>query len=150
MNFELKKPLTAIAYIVAFLAIQTVIQLIVLGAEMAIKGNTPQLDSIGMLIAMGSFTVVTIILFAWLKWAPIKRDFIQSRPWMTLFWCFVASLGASIPSVFFQEQMPSPPVLFSVNRHRSVVYNLLKDLPLFLLGIGCYTVRRGEKPCTTF
>ena len=106
MNLELKKPLTAIAYIVAFLAIQTVVQLIVLGAEMAIKGDTPQLDGIGFLIAMGSFSVITIALFAWLKWTPLKRTFIQSRPWMTLFWCFIASLGAIIPSVYFQEQMP--------------------------------------------
>ena len=80
MNLELKKPLTAIAYIVAFLAIQTVVQLIVLGAEMAIKGGTPQLDGIGFLIAMGSFSVITIALFAWLKWTPLKEPLSSRAP----------------------------------------------------------------------
>ena len=107
MIYKLKKPLTAIGYIIIFLAIQMVAQLIVQIAEMAIKGSMDiQISSIGMLVSMGIFTVVTIVLFAWQKWSPMKRDFIQSRPWTTLFWCFIASLGAIIPSVFLQEQMP--------------------------------------------
>ena len=106
-NFKLPKPLTAIAYIVAFIAIQTVSQAIVLVTEMAIKGDdTIKLGGVDLLIATCCFSVNTIALFGWLKWAPLKRTFIQSRPVTTLLWCFVASLGAIIPSVYFQEQMP--------------------------------------------
>lgn len=110
MKNKLLLPLTAIAYIVAFLSIQTIIQLVVLLAEKLIFHKPLlQLDAIGMIVAMGIFTVVTIVLFARLKWAPLKRTFIQSRPWMTLFWSTIAALGAIIPSVFLQEQMPAWP-----------------------------------------
>lgn len=110
MKHQLTMPLTAIAYIVAFLFIQTIIQLIVLLVEKLIFHKPLlQLDAIGMIIAMGTFTVITIVLFARLKWAPLSKAFIQSRPWVVLFWSFIASLGAIIPSIFLQEQMPAWP-----------------------------------------
>lgn len=108
MKNKLTMPLTAIAYIVAFIGIQILMQSVALVVEMIINHDTNiRLDSLGLLISTGSFSLVTIALFAWLKWTPMKKTFIESRPWMTLFWCVVASLGAIIPSMFLQEMMPA-------------------------------------------
>lgn len=110
MKKKLTMPLTAIAYVVAFLCIQTLVQIVTLVVEMIIKHDTSiQLDSIDLLVATASFSLVTIALFVWLKWVPMKKSFIQSRPWMTLFWCVVASLGAIIPSMYLQELIPEWP-----------------------------------------
>lgn len=107
MNYELKKPFTAVAYVVVFLCIQTLVQTIVLAGEMLLLDKEEaQLDSVGLMITMVTFTLLTIALFAWQKWAPLSRQFIQSRPWDILFWSFIASLGAIIPSVYLQEMLP--------------------------------------------
>ena len=52
---------------------------------------------------------LTIILFTLLKWAPVSRHYLMSHPWVVLFWSFVASVGAIIPSMWVQEMMPEWP-----------------------------------------
>ena len=110
MNFELKKPLWAIGYVFIFLCIQAMASTAVLAFYMLVlKKDVSELDSMGMIVATGIFTVATIVVFAWLRWSPLSRTFIQSRPWATLFWCLIASLGAIIPSAFLQELLPAWP-----------------------------------------
>lgn len=107
MNCELKKPFTAVAYVIIFLCIQTVVMnIVLLGERLLLDRDVAQPDAIGMIITMVTFTLLTIGLFAWRKWTPLSRRFILSRPWAVLFWAFIASIGAIIPSVYLQELLP--------------------------------------------
>lgn len=109
-NSNLKKPFTAVAYMLVFLAIQAVVQLVVLLAMMAIQQKTfDRLDPLGIIIASVAFSLITITLFIWQRWAPVSRQFIMSRPWSVLLWSLVASLGSIIPSLYYQELLPEWP-----------------------------------------
>ena len=104
------KPLIAVGYLFIFLAIQTVVQVAALAIEWLIQGNEiTELDAIGLLVSTIVFSLITIGLFTWLKWTPVSREYIVSRPWIVLFWCIIAALGAVIPSSFLQELLPEWP-----------------------------------------
>ena len=106
MNIELKKPLAAIAYIFVFLCIQAMVSTAVLGFYLLIlKKELSELDSVGMVVATGLFTIITIVLFAWLKWSPVSKKFIMTRRWDIILWSIIASLGAIIPSAYLQDLM---------------------------------------------
>jgi membrane protease YdiL (CAAX protease family) len=103
-------PYIAIAYVLVFLFIQVIAEVGTLTVESLIQHETlSKIDPIGTIIAAVSFSLVTIALFLWMKWATVSRDFIMTRPWDLLFWCFIAALGVIIPSTFLQEQMPEWP-----------------------------------------
>jgi membrane protease YdiL (CAAX protease family) len=44
-----------------------------------------------------------------MKWTEVSRHWVQTRPWLVLFWCVLAALGAIIPSTWLQEVMPPLP-----------------------------------------
>lgn len=124
------KPLTAIGYLIIFLAIQTVVQVTAVVVEMLIKGTVvTDLDPIGLLISTIVFSLITICLFVWLKWTPVSREYIVSRPWVVLFWSLIAALGAVIPSSFLQELLPEWPEMFQQQIDR------LSELMLQLMNI---------------
>ena len=103
-------PYIAIAYVLVFLFIQVIAELGTLTVESLIQHETlGKIDPIGTIIAAVIFSLVTIALFVWMKWATVSKDFVMTRPWDLLFWCFIAALGVIIPSTFLQEQMPEWP-----------------------------------------
>ena len=107
MNNKRLSLLIAIAYVLVFLFIQVLAEEGALGVESLIQHKpVTQLDPVGTIITAVIFTLATIALFTWMKWATISRDFLLTRPWSLLFWCLIAALGAIIPSTFLQEQMP--------------------------------------------
>lgn len=107
MNNKRLSLLIAIAYVLVFLFIQVLAEAGALGVESLIQHKpVTQLDPVGTIITAVIFTLATIALFTWMKWATISRDFLLTRPWSLLFWCLIAALGAIIPSTFLQEQMP--------------------------------------------
>ena len=99
----------AIIYWVVFLAIQLVAGGIVQGIYMLWKGPGAVLDATGTILTLTLFSVVTMGLFLWQKWAVVSRHWVRTRPWVVLVWCVLAALGAIIPSAWLQEQMPELP-----------------------------------------
>ena len=100
----------AVAYVLIFLAIQLIVQTMVMVIQTIKEGGlVEQLSAVGNIITMVTFSLITIILFTLLKWAPVSRHYLMSRPWVVLFWSFVASMGAIIPSMWLQEMMPEWP-----------------------------------------
>lgn len=101
----------AIIYWFVFLALQVLAGGIIQGVYLLWKGPGAVLDATGTILTMVLFSVVTMVLFLWQKWAVVARHWIQTRPWVVLIWCVLAALGTIIPSGWLQEQMPELPNL---------------------------------------
>lgn len=101
----------AIIYTIVFLAIQVIAGFMVKGAWMLIYGEGAQMGALGLIITMTLFSVFVMALFLGTKWAEVSRHWVRTRPWFVLCWCVLAALGALIPSVWLQEQMPELPNL---------------------------------------
>lgn len=101
----------AIIYWFVFLAIQVIAGAIIQGIYLIWKGPGAELDATGTILVMTLFSVMTMALFLWQKWAVVSRHWIRTRPWVVLVWCVLAALGALIPSAWLQEQMPELPNL---------------------------------------
>lgn len=102
--------LKAIGYMLMFLAIQVLAQTLVLVVTMLVTHQQiEELDATGTILSMIISSLTAIGLFVWLKWSPVARSYVRSRPWSVLCWCVVAALGTIIPSLFLQEQIPPMP-----------------------------------------
>ena len=101
----------AVIYFFAFLFIQVTTSFIVQGILTLTTGKSMMESATGFILTTALFSVVTVVVFLWAKWSEVSRHWIRKRPWVTLFWCVVAALGAIIPSVWLQEHMPELPNL---------------------------------------
>ncbi|MBQ9215258.1 MAG: CPBP family intramembrane metalloprotease [Prevotella sp.] len=99
----------ALIYTVVFAAIQIVVAGIVQGIWMLMYGPTAVLDATGTIVTMTVFSILTTAVFLLAKWSVVSRHWLQTRPWVVLFWCVVAALGILIPSAWLQEIMPALP-----------------------------------------
>ena len=100
----------ALLYTFVFLAIQIVAVNIVAGVfNLIVEDHVGQYATTIQIVSMALFSVSAIILFLWLKWAVVSRNYMHSRPWMVLIWSSLAAVGCLIPSLFFQELMPEWP-----------------------------------------
>ena len=59
-----------------------------------------------LLISSATCSIFAIILFTALKWCPVSRDYIRTRPWATLTWSALFAIGAIIPITWAQEFIP--------------------------------------------
>ena len=72
-------------------------------------GLLPDDPALRLIVPTAVVGIVTIIVFLLTKWTVVSRHWVQTRPWVALFWCVLAALGVLIPSSWFQEQMPELP-----------------------------------------
>ena len=98
----------ALIYTVVFAAIQIVVSMLAQSAWTLISGEGTVMNATGMIISMCAFSVVTMAVFLTARWTVVSRHWVRTRPWTVLIWCVIAALGALIPSVWLQEQMPTP------------------------------------------
>lgn len=49
--------------------------------------------------------VITLVVFLKTKWTPVTRDYLLSKPWGTLLWVALFTLGAIIPLEFIYEHL---------------------------------------------
>ncbi len=100
----------ALLYTFAFIAIQLICSFAVQTVwRLITKDPSPDIDATVYIAMMTVSNVVTIALFLALHWAEVSRSYVRSRPWTALCWCCLAAIGAIIPSMAFQEQMPELP-----------------------------------------
>jgi hypothetical protein len=99
----------AIIYWFVFLAVQIIAGGIIQGIYLLWKGPGAVMDATGTILTMTLFSVATVALFLWQKWAVVSRHWVRTRPWAVLFWCLLAAFGSLIPSVWLEEIMPPLP-----------------------------------------
>ena len=114
MNKVVKSILDAILYVITFIVVQLVVQLAGAGIYSAINGTPFEQLLQGMgtgdysdLVITTSLisSVITLIIFVLLKWAHTDRAYLASRPWGTLMWVILFSLGTILPLQWLYEQM---------------------------------------------
>ena len=98
----------AIIYLIEFIAIQLIVGFIVTMVwQLVTKSkDTTTAMIITTTVATG---VVTILVFLLTRWAELSPNWIRTRPWLVLAWSVIAAMGALIPSIWLQEQMPELP-----------------------------------------
>ena len=114
-KINLKRGLTdVVLYLIIFIVVQIIIMYAGAGIWAGIKGEgyqaTLQAASTGgnaILTALVSVfsSVITLIIFLKTKWTPLTRGYLLSKPWGTLLWVALFSLGTIIPLSFLYEQL---------------------------------------------
>ena len=113
-----KPLLEAILYVVMFMAIQFFVTLIVTGIPWYRNGSnmheilekagngtlTPDVTALIIISVISS--ILTLLLFLLLKWAPATRTYLRSRPWAVMAWVTILAFGTLIPSTWLGEQIP--------------------------------------------
>ncbi len=112
-----KQSLNVLFYVVIFFLLQIVtMQLATWGyyirqgsgvseAFAQLTRHGPLLKGPVVLAATVLSSVLTFVLFLRLRWTPVGRDYLRSRPWTALVWTGVATLGTIIPSIWLNEQL---------------------------------------------
>ena len=98
----------ALSYLLIFIGLQIVGGGIISILWALITGNSDK--TAAMLITMTAVVgVITIAIFLWTRYTEVSPKWLRTRPWMVLSWSVVAAMGALVPSIWIQEQIPELP-----------------------------------------
>lgn len=100
--------LNAITFLFVFLAIQIAVTM---GTGLVLR-HIPGTDPAGTaatIVSMALFSAITAAVFIAAKWCRVSPAWLRTRQWGVLLWSALAAVGAAIPSVWLQEQMPALP-----------------------------------------
>ena len=114
-KINLKRGLTDIVlYMIIFIVVQIIVMYAGAGIWAGIKGEGYQAtllavssgsNPILMALTSAFSNVITLVIFLKTKWTPLTRDYLLSKPWGTLLWVALFSLGTIIPLSFLYEQL---------------------------------------------
>ena len=114
-KINLKRGLTdVVLYLIIFIVVQIIMMYAGAGIWAGIKGESYQATLLAantggnaILTALISVfsSVITLIIFLKTKWTPLTRGYLLSKPWGTLLWVALFSLGTIIPLSFLYEQL---------------------------------------------
>lgn len=98
----------SIVYVLVFMGIQAAASLAVAAVWKWVTG-TPDTTIAQLITITVVFSVISLVVFLAARWAEVSPRWLRSRQWLVLFWSVIAALGAIVPSIFLQEQMPELP-----------------------------------------
>lgn len=100
MKKKLTLALDAAFYLLVFVIIQFVVMAV---AEFGLgyKYTAPQPAIVCSMIS----GALTIALFIWRKWTPVSRDYLNTRPFGTLVWVALLSIGAVVPVMMITDSI---------------------------------------------
>lgn len=113
-KINLKRGLTDIVlYLIIFIVVQIIVMYAGAGIWAGIKGEGYQAllaissgsNPILMALTSAFSNVITLVIFLKTKWTPLTRDYLLSKPWVTLLWVALFALGTIIPLEFIYEQI---------------------------------------------
>ncbi len=114
------KVINAFLYLFIFLVIQFVATYIVLFGWLMAEGKslseigkgfadgTLQISAEKYIVISAVYSIITLVIFLWLKWSVVSANYIRTRPAGVLFWAAIAAIGTIIPSEVFLELVPLP------------------------------------------
>ena len=93
-----QKLLSSALYLVVFVLIQAVI-----GGIVGFACQTAKIGGAALVYISLIASAVTIALFAWRRWSPFSREYVQRRQWFTLFWVVCIAIGCIAPTSLATE-----------------------------------------------
>lgn len=114
MNKITKSFLDAVWYLVAFVLIQVVVQFAAAFIWASVKGQS--LDAVllgmtngvygGLMVTTTAISsLLTILLFTLLRWTPVSRNWLATRPWLVIVWVVLLTFGTILPAEWIYEQL---------------------------------------------
>jgi len=97
-----------IVYLLIFVALQACGGAAVTWLWQHFSGSSSQTAAM-LITSTAVVSVLTIALFLLMRWAEVSPRWLRTRQWLVLVWSVVAALGAVIPAMWLQEQMPELP-----------------------------------------
>lgn len=140
-KISLKKGITdVVLYLIIFIVVQIAVNFAGAGIWSAVKheeyGNV--IRDLGMggnsvLLALTTVfsNVITLVIFLKTKWTPVTRNYLLSKPWGTLLWVALFTVGTVIPLEFTYEKLG---VVMDANTER-VLAELMKE-PWGYIAVG--------------
>ena len=98
----------ALSYLLIFIGLQIVGGGIITALWNVITGNSDK-TAAKLITTTAVVGIITIVIFLWTRYAEVSPKWLRTRPWTVLTWSVVAAMGAIIPSMWIQEQMPELP-----------------------------------------
>ncbi len=117
MNKTVKDGLNVALYLIVFLLIQFAVNVAVsltASTLQAVTGQTAMasaghgatiINGLTLTLTFAISGALAALLFIRLRWTPVARTYLLSRPWAVIAWTVVLALGLIIPSEFLQEQV---------------------------------------------
>lgn len=68
-------------------------------------------------------SLLTIMVYPRLKWTPLDRTYLRSRPWATLAWCALLTLGTILPFEWVYEQLQ----IQMVDSHQALFESVMRE-----------------------
>lgn len=140
-KINLKKGiLDVILYIIIFVVMQIAVTYAGVGIWAGVKheGYTNVLNMMlsganPVLLALTTVfsNVITLVIFLKTKWTPLTRDYLLSKPWLTLLWVALFTLGAIIPLEFAYEHLG-----LEMDANTSKVFESLMKEPWGYVAVG--------------
>lgn len=103
-----------VLYLIVFAVAQIVITILggiiwaqVKGEDTALVMKAMQDGTNPILLTLTSVfeSLICLVLFLRLKWTPVSRTYLGSKPWFSLLWVVLFTLGTIIPAEFAYEQL---------------------------------------------
>lgn len=104
----MKKIFNVLTFFIVFIAFQVLAGVFVTAVLPKITGNTDVTVTI-LITAQALAGVLTLLVFYFAKWISTERNYVNTRPYMTLIWSGLAAVGMIIPSEWLMEQLPELP-----------------------------------------
>lgn len=121
----------ALLYLIIFAAIQIGASAITMALWKIVTGS-PDISAPMLIVSMLVFNAAVLLVFLLAKWCVLSPNYLRTRPWGVFFWSVLAALGAIIPSIWLQEQMPALPNIMS-NQFDMIMGNPLGYVVIGLL-----------------
>lgn len=114
-KISLKKGIMdVVLYLIIFIVVQIVVMYVGAGIWSAVKeeGYMNVIGAIGsgsnpVLLALTTVfsNLITLVIFLKTRWTPLSRNYLLSKPWVSLLWVALFTLGTIIPLEFTYEHL---------------------------------------------
>ena len=129
-----KKTMDIALYFFTFLTIQLLTQV---GVTNLLPWTSWGVDGmvVPLIVSMALSGALTVGIFCRMGWCRVSPNWLRTRPWAVMIWSSMVAVGAIVPSIWLQEQLPQLPNLAAdelnmimKNRWGYVVIGLLVPL----------------------